>query len=493
MPLRNGVQLITYADRLGEGNMSGLNTLLNTKLKGLFTGVHILPFYYPFDGEDAGFDPIDHTTVDSRLGSWADVKQVGESMNIMADLIVNHMSAQSEPFLDVIKHGRESQYWPLFLTKQSVFSEDDAANTANIAKVFRPRPTPFFSEYELDNKEVVPFWTTFTANQIDIDVESDLGKAYLESILEAFTKSNVDLIRLDAAGYAIKRAGTNCFMLEETFEFIEALSKRAHEMGIQSLVEIHSHFETQIAIASRCDSVYDFALPPLVLHTLFSKDASALAHWLSISPRNCFTVLDTHDGIGIVDVGASGDKPGLLTHSQIDNLVETIHVNSDGESRKATGEAASNVDLYQINCTYYDALGKDDYKYLLARAIQFFSPGIPQVYYAGLLGATNDMKLLAKTNVGRDINRPYLSESDIDEALTKPVVKGLVELIHVRNNTNAFNGDFSVTEDTGTLLLVWTLDEDRAELRVEMSTLDATITLLEGGLKSTLSLAKLTA
>ena len=122
MPLRNGVQLITYADRLGKGNMTGLNTLLSTTLKGLFTGVHILPFYYPFDGEDAGFDPIDHTTVDSRLGSWADVKQIGESMNIMADLIVNHMSAQSEPFLDVIKPGRESQYWPLFLTKQSVFS-----------------------------------------------------------------------------------------------------------------------------------------------------------------------------------------------------------------------------------------------------------------------------------------------------------------------------------------------------------------------------------
>ncbi|MDO6566441.1 sucrose phosphorylase [Alteromonas sp. 1_MG-2023] len=496
MSLRNGVQLITYADRLGEGNMSGLNKLLNTKLKGLFTGIHILPFYYPYDGEDAGFDPIDHTTVDERLGSWADVKQVGESMNIMADLIVNHMSAQSEPFLDVIKQGRESQYWPLFLTKQSVFIEDDEANIANveegIKKVFRPRPTPFFSEYELDNKEVVPFWTTFTANQIDIDVESELGKAYLESILQAFTQSNVDLIRLDAAGYAIKRAGTNCFMLEETFEFIEELSNRAHAMGIQSLVEIHSHFETQIAIASRCDSVYDFALPPLVLHTLFSKDASALARWLSISPRNCFTVLDTHDGIGIVDVGASGDKPGLLTHVQIDNLVKTIHVNSDGESRKATGEAASNVDLYQINCTYYDALGKDDEKYLLARAIQFFSPGVPQVYYAGLLGATNDMELLAKTNVGRDINRPYLSENDIDAALLKPVVKGLIALIQLRNNTKAFNGDFSVTNDEKTLLLVWTLGDDRAELRVEMSTLEAHITVIENGVKTTQSLAQLT-
>ena len=166
-------------------------------------------------------------------------------------------------------------------------------------------------------------------------------------------------------------------MLEETFEFIEELSNRARGMGMQCLVEIHSHYQTQIDIAARCDSVYDFALPPLVLHTLFTKNAEALAYWLSISPRNCFTVLDTHDGIGIVDVGASGDKPGLLNADAINALVEQIHVNSNGESKKATGAAANNVDLYQVNCTYYDALGKDDFAYLVARAIQFFSPGIP--------------------------------------------------------------------------------------------------------------------
>lgn len=488
MSLRNGVQLITYADRLGKGTMSGLSDLLSTRLKGLFSGVHILPFYYPFDGEDAGFDPIDHTTVDERLGSWGDVKQLGESMNIMADLIVNHMSAQSEPFLDVLKRGHSSPYWPLFLTKNSVFTGDD---TSQIEKVFRPRPTPFFSEYELDTKEVVPFWTTFTANQIDIDVESDLGKKYLESILLSFSQSNIDLIRLDAAGYAIKRAGTNCFMLEETFAFIEALSRQASSMGIQSLVEIHSHYETQIAIASRCDSVYDFALPPLVLHTLFNNDASALAHWLSISPRNCFTVLDTHDGIGIVDVGASGDKPGLLSNLQIDSLVETIHVNSQGESRKATGAAASNVDLYQVNCTYYDALGQDDYKYLLARAIQFFSPGIPQVYYAGLFGTTNDMELLAKTNVGRDINRPYLSEQDIDDALSWPVVKGLMKLIGLRNDSDAFSGRFEVSHVESRLSLAWENNHTSAYLHVNMKNLDATLSFSDAQSQMQFSLAEL--
>jgi len=497
MSISNGVQLITYADRLGDGSIESLNNLLNGALANLFKGVHLLPFYYPFDGEDAGFDPIDHTSVDKRLGDWGHVKKMGESVDIMADLIVNHMSAQSQQFRDVLQHGRDSQYWPLFLTKQDVFnSKDDAEIDAQIAQVFRPRPTPFFSDYDIAGNETVPFWTTFTSNQIDIDVESDLGKDYLSSILTSFTESNVDLIRLDAAGYAIKRAGTNCFMLEETFAFIEELSTRARSMNMQCLVEIHSHYQTQIDIAARCDTVYDFALPPLVLHALFTQDASALAHWLSISPRNCFTVLDTHDGIGIVDVGANGDKPGLLENEAINALVEQIHINSNGESRKATGAAANNVDLYQVNCTYYDALGKNDFSYLLARAIQFFSPGIPQVYYGGLLAADNDMELLAKTNVGRDINRPYLSTKMVEEAVEKPVVKGLFELIKLRNHSNAFNGDFSVSYEESLLALNWENQGDSARLEIDFTTtdfnaVDAAIHIKDGEKSSTLKISEL--
>ena len=267
-------------------------------------------------------------------------------------------------------------------------------------------------------------------------------------------------------------------------------------MNMQCLVEIHSHYQTQIEIAERCDSVYDFALPPLVLHTLFTQDASALAHWLSISPRNCFTVLDTHDGIGIVDVGASGDKPGLLENDAINALVEQIHANSNGESRKATGAAANNVDLYQVNCTYYDALGKDDFSYLLARAIQFFSPGIPQVYYGGLLAADNDMELLAKTNVGRDINRPYLSTSSVEKAIQKPVVKGLFELIKLRNHSNAFNGDFSVSYQNNVLTLNWDNQGDSARLEIDFTTtdinaVDAVIYITDGEKTSTLKISEL--
>lgn len=466
----NSVQLITYVNRLGNGHISALHSLFKHQLNGVFGGVHLLPFFYPIDGEDAGFDPIDHTEVDSRLGSWADIGNLGEDMDIMADMIVNHMSAQSPQFQDVLAKGKASPSWPLFLTRDKVFTP---AQHQDIEKIYRPRPTPCFTSITLSNGEAVPFWTTFTANQIDIDVASQAGQAYLEKILTAFECNNVDLIRLDAAGYAIKKPGTNCFMLEETFDFIENLSQQAHQRNMKCLVEIHSYYKTQIEIAKRCDMVYDFAMPPLVLHSLFSGDPSALADWLKISPRNCVTVLDTHDGIGIVDVGPEGDKPGLLNASDIDALVEQIHLNSNGQSRQATGAAASNLDLYQVNCTYYSALGENDRAYLIARAIQVFSPGIPQVYYAGLFAAKNDMALLEKTNVGRDINRPYLNQAAIDDALEKPVVKALIELIRLRNSLSALSGEFAVEQQKNVIRLSWQTKDSSALLAVDFASLSA--------------------
>ncbi|MDC8830671.1 sucrose phosphorylase [Alteromonas gilva] len=472
MSSAKGVQLITYVDRLGRGNISGLRELLNEQLKDVFDGVHLLPFFYPIDGEDAGFDPIDHTMVDNRLGNWADIGALGANMAIMADMIVNHMSAQSPQFQDVLAKGEASEFWPLFLTRDKVFAPDQLNQIPNI---YRPRPTPCFSDITLKNGDTVPFWTTFTSNQIDIDVTSGQGQAYLEKILSAFAQNNVDLIRLDAAGYAIKKPGTNCFMIEETFDFIEQLSQEAHRRNMQCLVEIHSYYKTQIDIAKRCDMVYDFALPPLVLHSLFTQNPTALAKWLAIAPRNCVTVLDTHDGIGIVDVGPEGDKPGLLSAAEIDALVEQIHINSNGQSREATGAAASNVDLYQVNCTYYDALGANDQAYLIARAIQFFSPGIPQVYYGGLFAAQNDMALLNQTNVGRDINRPYLSDSDINHALQKPVVKALIALIRLRNTLEALEGKFMVSATGQLITLEWVGSGCRAALEIDFSTLSAVI------------------
>jgi len=451
--MKNQVQLITYVDRLSGGGFNTLESLVKNELQGLFSGAHVLPFFYPIDGSDAGFDPIDHSEVDARLGAWHDVKSFAKEVEVMADLIVNHMSAQSPEFLDVLAKGEKSPYWDLFLKESDVFPEGITSQQAEL--IYRPRPGSCFSNKTLADGTVVKFWTTFTDNQIDINVNSPAGKAYLEKVLALFADNGVKIIRLDAAGYAIKKANTSCFMLDETFEFINALSKRANELGMETVAEIHSHFQTQIDIASRVDRVYDFALPPLILHTLFTKNVTALFHWLDIAPRNCLTVLDTHDGIGIIDAGPMGVKPGLLNANEIDNLVETIHKNSEGQSRKATGAAASNVDLYQVNCSYFDALAQNEWDYLLARAIQFFAPGVPQVYYGGLLALENDMSLLGKTNVGRDINRPYLTRESVLQHLDKHVVSGLMVLIKLRNLHPAFNGEFCLVGDECVGQLKW--------------------------------------
>lgn len=475
--MKNNVQLITYIDRLTGSDIQTLNNMLNDQLAGLFSGAHLLPFYYPIDGSDAGFDPIDHTQVDSRLGDWSDIKALGQDYELMADLIVNHMSAKSKEFKDVLANGKNSPHWDLFLTKDKIFP--NGLSEEQREKIYRPRPGSCFTNFALPNNESADFWTTFTDNQIDIDITSENGKAYLTRILKTFSENNIKMIRLDAAGYALKKAGTSCFMLDETFEFIDELTKTANDLGIETLVEIHSYFQTQIEIAKRVDRVYDFALPPLVLHSIFSKDFSALTRWLKISPKNCITVLDTHDGIGIIDVGPMKGKPGLLTNSEIDNLVETIHANSAGESLKATGTAASNVDLYQVNCTYYDALRQNDFDYLVARAIQFFSPGTPQVYYAGLLAEKNAMDLLLKSNVGRDINRPYLDSEMIEKSLNKPFTKAMVSLIQIRNSCYAFNGEFTVSSYFSTLEMTWEKDEYSAALVVDLANRNAQIKITE--------------
>jgi sucrose phosphorylase len=478
--MKNQVQLITYVDRLGgcrDGrDLARLKRLLNepgAPLAGVFGGVHLLPFFHAIDGADAGFDPIDHTQVDPRLGGWADIKALTEDLDVMGDVIVNHMSSESPQFLDYSEKGEASPYAGLFLTLDAVFPQ--GASERELLSVYRPRPGLPLTYATLKNGERRILWTTFTAAQIDIAVHHPQGRAYLASILRTFADNGIRMVRLDAVGYAIKKAGDSCFMMPETFDFIGEFAAEARALGIEVLVEIHAYFQRQIEIAARVDWVYDFALPPLVLHAFNFRTAAALKRWIAIRPTNALTVLDTHDGIGIIDIGADASDraahPGLVPPAELDELVERIHAASQGESRKATGAAASNLDLYQVNCTFFDAMGRDETAYLLARALQFFLPGVPQVYYVGLLAGHNDMELLARSQVGRDINRHYYDEAEIARECARPVVSRLIDLIKLRNRHPAFGGEFHV-EPGGDheLHLRWQQGSAWATLHIDFAT-----------------------
>jgi sucrose phosphorylase len=389
----------------------------------------------------------------------------------MADVIVNHMSNESPQFLDYSQRGAASPYNGLFLSFDVVFPQ--GAKGRDLLAIYRPRPGLPFTCATLANGTKQLLWTTFTPQQVDIDVLHPQGQAYLRGILQTLSGSGIRMVRLDAVGYAIKKAGSSCFMMPETFAFIDAFAAQARALGIEVLVEIHSHYERQIEIARRVDWVYDFALPPLVLHALFNGTAQPLKRWAALRPHNALTVLDTHDGIGIIDIGADAQdragKPGLVPPAELDALVERIHANSGGQSRQATGAAASNLDLYQVNCTFYDALGRDDNAYVLARAIQFFMPGVPQVYYVGLLAGENDMALLQSSGVGRDINRHHYSSAEIQDALQRPVVQRLLALIRLRNAHPAFGGTFEVrSSEDDSLHLRWQQGGQWLELRAHL-------------------------
>jgi sucrose phosphorylase len=487
--MKNQVQLITYADRLG-GTLHGLRDLLKGPLAGLFGGVHLLPFFHPIDGSDAGFDPIDHTEVDQRLGGWEDVRAIAGDIDVMADVIVNHISSLSPQFLDFSAQGKHSAYAGLFLTFDGVFP--DGASERDLLAIYRPRPGLPFTPMTLADGSKRILWTTFTPEQIDIDVHHPEGIRYLENILRILAANGVRMVRLDAVGYAVKRAGHSSFMMEETFDFIREFSERANRVGLEVLVEIHSYFERQIEIARHVQWVYDFALPPLVLHAFFNGTARVLKHWIQIRPRNCLTVLDTHDGIGVIDIGADAQdrlaRKGLVPENELSRLVQQIHANSNGESLRATGAAASNLDLYQVNCTFYDALGRNDLQYILGRAVQFFLPGVPQVYYVGLLAGTNDTQLLARTHVGRDINRHHYTRGEVEHAVQKPVVADLFELIRLRNTHPAFNGVFELASSTDEALdLRWRTGADFAHLHLDLRSCDYRLEVSQGHLTKRLT------
>lgn len=460
--IENKVMLITYADSMGN-NLKDLKDILDKYFSVAIGGVHILPFF-PSSG-DRGFAPMDYTKVDSVFGDWKDVENIAKNYYLMFDYMINHISAQSEYYKDFLKYKDESKYRDLFIRYKD-FWENGEPTEAEVDAIYKRKPRAPYVDAHFADGTSEKVWCTFDEEQIDINCKSETAKKFIKDNLVQLCEHGAGLIRLDAFAYATKKAGTSCFFIEpDVWELLKECDNILEPYQVELLPEIHEHYTMQQRIEDKDFYVYDFALPMLLIHALYFGNTDYLKNWLTICPRKQFTTLDTHDGIGVVDV------KDLLPDEEIERTKEGIFKYGANVKKIYNTAAYSNLDIYQINCSYYSALGDNDNAYLLARAVQFFAPGIPQVYYVGLMAGRNDLKLLEETKVGRNINRHYYTLEEIDNEMKRPAVKKLRELMEFRNTHPAFGGSFEMLPTKGHKLhIIRRHQEHTAELLADFKT-----------------------
>ena len=448
MQIKNEAMLITYSDSLGK-NMKDLKFVLETYFKESIGGVHLLPFF-PSTG-DRGFAPSDYTTVDPDLGSWEDVDALGEQYYLMFDFMINHISRESKFFQDFKKNHENSHYKDMFIRVHEFFPPGRPTQE-DIDLIYKRKDKAPFQTVHFEDGTTEEVWNTFGEEQIDLDVNKAIVKEFIRETIKDMASHGCSLIRLDAFAYAVKKLDTNDFFVEpEIWNLLDEVRAEAAKYQVELLPEIHEHYSIQMKIADHDYFVYDFALPMVVLYSLYSGKSNRLANWLKISPMKQFTTLDTHDGIGVVDAR------DLLTDEELDYTSEQLYKVGANVKRVYSSEKYNNLDIYQINSTYYSALGNDDASYLLSRILQCFAPGIPQIYYVGLLAGENDIELLEATKEGRNINRHYYTLEEIENEVERPVVKQLLSLLRFRNTSKAFDLEGKIeisTPDESTIEIV---------------------------------------
>ncbi|MBC2744386.1 MAG: sucrose phosphorylase [Desulfosarcina sp.] len=309
-------------------------------------------------------------------------------------------------------------------------------------------------------------WCTFDYEQIDLDWESPKTREVMRRYLIQLSRTRAKMIRMDAFAYSTVKIGTSCFFLEpQVWQLLQWLQDFVSPFGVEILPEVHEHYSYHQKISSRGYWTYDFSLPMLVLHTLYHHTSRLLKQWLAICPRKQITTLDTHDGIGVVDV------LDLFSPEEIQRTLDGLDEKGANTRKIFSGPEYRNLDIYQVNCTYYSALACNDDSYLAARAIQFFSPGIPQVYYVGLLAGENDIELAQQTKNGRDVNRHNYTLDEIAVEIQKPVVQRLLRLMEFRSTCRAFDGRFAIEDaPDDQIKLSWTQLPHRAVLHIDLRT-----------------------
>jgi sucrose phosphorylase len=335
--------------------------------------------------------------------------------------------------------------------------------------------------------------------QMDVNAASPLVWDFYEETLKKLNGYGCNILRLDAFAYLHKQVGeSNFFNKPGTWDYLERIKKIAEQNNLMLLPEIHAEYGLHLhdEVADKGYYIYDFFLPGLAIHTIENKTSKALLTWAKeIIAKGYKTVnmLGCHDGIPVLDLKGKEVNgfynKGLLEDTEIESIMNTI-MERGGRVKNLYDPSGNKISYYQINATFFSALGEDEQKLLLARAIQMFMPGIPQVWYLDIFAGKNNYE--AADNGGsaghKEINRTTLTMHDIEQGLKTEVVKQQLEIMHLRNTSNAFSGHVEINDDVDAIINVkWVNGTAVAHLKANLKTYGFTIEHTENGITNTMS------
>ncbi|EKY4025634.1 TPA: sugar phosphorylase [Listeria innocua] len=456
------IVLITYGDQFKEESKKTLPTfkkMYDRYLKSTFEVVHFLPFY-PYSSDD-GFSVIDYKAVNPELGDWEDIKEMEKSARLMFDFVCNHMSAKSEWFKRYLAGDKEFQ---------NFFVEMDP--DTDLSSVTRPRATPVLTPFQFASGKEGYIWTTFSEDQIDLNFACPEVLYKMIDVLMFYLEEGAEYVRLDAVGFMWKVPGTSSIHLDETHEIVK-LFRDLVDMAAPGTIIITETNVPHVDNISyfgngekEAHMVYQFPLPPLVLHAIHHGNAEFLSNWakgleLPEGKRTFFNFLASHDGIGLNPVR------GIIPEAEILALVDDLEKEGALVSYKQNPDGTKSP--YEINVTYMDALSKqadtDDLRlsrFLVAHAVLMSIPGVPAVYVQSILGSRNDYLGVETTGHNRSINRKKYDLAEITaeleqaDSLRKETYDALTKLISTRKAESLFHPEIAmeVLESTAELFVV---------------------------------------
>ncbi len=438
------VILITYGDQIfheGETALATLNRFLNEYVQDGINSVHILPFY-PYSSDD-GFSIVDYKGVCPLKGSWRDIKSLSQNHRLMFDGVINHMSQLSSWFGKFL--ANDPEYY-------NFFTELDPS--LDLTDVVRPRTTPLLTEFSDDEGRVRNIWTTFSADQVDLNYANYKVLIKLLDVLLFYVEKGASLLRLDAIAFIWKEIGTSCVHLPQTHELIHLMRQVIHAVAPEVLIitETNVPHDENISYFGQGDDeaqmVYNFALPPLLAFSILDGNTSKLTAWAKTltlpSDKVCFfNFTASHDGVGVRAVS------DILDDKELNLLVNTCEEHGGLVSYRTVGEEKS---PYELNCSYIDILTSPEEedalrlkRMILSQAVVLAMPGVPGIYFHSLVGSQNYHEAVRKTRRNRTINREKLNFDNIKEeldeegSLRNTLFKRYKQLISIRINEPCFD------------------------------------------------------